>query len=407
MSQAHGRHALVSANPGTRDTRPVRSDAPAAGRRARVGFLYIAQSHQVLHSISVAVALARNRPDVEVHVLSTHDESLTYAKEIVAGLGGAPIVWSLLGPGWLRAAHRPGQAPMKLPMLAANAPRLATLDVIVAPERTTTALRWLGLRSRRFVYTQHGAGDREGPFEKRLGLFDLVFAAGAKQRDRMVGEGLVSPQACAVVGYPKFEVVDALPKPKPPPFAHERPIVLYNPHFAASLSSWPRWGHEVLTAFADQHDYNLVFAPHVRLFEGRTASDVPALAPFVGHPAIHIDLGSRAAVDMTYTTLADLYLGDVSSQVYEFIRRPRPCLFLNANDVPWRDSESYRHWRFGPVVGAVDHLLTKVRAAQDSHADYVDEQRASFAYTFDTTGLSASRRGADAIAGLLAPASRD
>ena len=372
-----------------------------APRRAQVGFLYIAQAHQVLHSISVAVELARSRPDIDVSVLSTHEDGLSYARATVKALGGAPITWALLGPAWLRDAHKLGQAPMKLPMLAANAWRLRRFDMLVAPERTTTALRWLGPSRQKLVYTQHGAGDREGPFEKRLGLFDLVFAAGAKQRDRMVDEGLVGPEACAVVGYPKFDVVDALPRSRPPPFAYDRPVVLYNPHFASRISSWPLWGPDVLAAFADQQDFNLVFAPHVRLFEGQAAADIPALAPYLGHPSIHIDLGSRAAVDMTYTTLADVYMGDVSSQVYEFIRQPRPCLFLNANDASWVGAESYRHWRFGPVIDTVDGLLPKIRGAQQTLPLYAQEQIESFAYTFDTNGCSASRRAADAIMGLL------
>ncbi|MGH6908623.1 MAG: glycerophosphotransferase [Phenylobacterium sp.] len=369
--------------------------------RARVGFLYIAQAHQVLHSISVAVELARARADIDVSVLATNEDGLAYARSIVTALGGAPLTWALLGPAWLRGAHKAGQTPPKLPMLAANAWRLGRFDMLVAPERTTTALRWLGPSRQKLVYTQHGAGDREGPFEKRLGLFDLVFAAGAKQRDRMVDEGLVTPEACAVVGYPKFDVVDALPRLRPPPFAHDRPVVLYNPHFASSISSWPRWGPEVLAAFADQQDYNLVFAPHVRLFEGRTAADVPALAPFRGHPSIHIDLGSCAAIDMTYTTLADLYLGDVSSQVYEFIRRPRPCLFLNANGVHWAGDESYRHWRFGPVIDTIDKLMIDVHGARQTLPLYAPEQMESFAYTFDDNGCRASRRAADAIMALL------
>jgi hypothetical protein len=369
--------------------------------RAQVGFLYIAQAHQVLHSISVAVELARARPDIDVSVLATHEDGLTYARSIATALGGAPLTWALLGPDWLRDLHKLGHTPPKLPMLAANAWRLRQFDMLVAPERTTTALRWLGPSRQKLVYTQHGAGDREGPFEKRLGLFDLVFAAGPKQRDRMVDEGLVEADACAVVGYPKFDVVDALPRPTPPPFAHDRPVVLYNPHFASRISSWPRWGPDVLATFADQQDYNLVFAPHVRLFEGRAAADVPALAPFVGHPSIHIDLGSRAAIDMTYTTLADLYLGDVSSQVYEFIRRPRPCLFLNANDVRWTGEESYRHWRFGPVIDTIDKLMIEVHGARQTLPLYASEQMESFAYTFDTNECPASRRAADAIMALL------
>ena len=386
---------------------PSRAD-PDRGlqpRRPQICFLYIAQSHQVLHSISIAVALARNRPDIDVHILTTQEDGLSYARSIVDELGGAPLHWRLLGPAWLRAAHPAGQVPLKLPMLAANVRLLRRFDVIVAPERTTAVLRDFGLRTQKLVYTQHGAGDREGPFEKRLGRFDLVFAAGAKQRDRMIGEGLVAPNACAVVGYPKFEVVDRLHRRPPPRFTRDRPVVLYNPHFSAAISSWPSWGPRILASFAAQDEYNLVFAPHLRLFEGRSAADVGALAAFASAPAIHMDLGTRATVDMTYTTLADIYLGDVSSQIYEFIRRPRPCLFLNAHGVDWRGDESYRHWRFGPVIDEVAPLLESLDGARLSHAAYVDEQRAGLSYTFDMDDRPSSQRAADAILALMEPRS--
>lgn len=376
--------------------------AGEGGKRARVCFLYIAQSHQVLHSISVAVSLARRRPDVEVHVAATNEDSLAYARSIAGGLEPAPLTWTLLGPSWLRGIHGARKTPPKLPMLAANLSFLRSFDVVVTPERTTVALRPLGLGATAFVYTQHGAGDRAGPFDKRLSAFDLVFAAGPKQRDRMVAENLMAPSACAVVGYPKSDVVDGMRTCPRPAFARDRPTVFYNPHFVARLSSWPRWGAHVLSQFADQTDYNLVFAPHLRLFEGRSARDVPALAPYVGHPAIHMDLGTRAATDMTYTALADVYLGDVSSQVYEFIRRPRPCLFLNAHDAHWRDEESYRHWRFGPVAESVDHLLDAIAGARKSHPDYAGEQLESFNYTFDVGETSSSDRASDAVAALLA-----
>lgn len=395
------------------DSKHIALNAPGAGtisadhcgaarRRPRVCFLYIAQSHQILHSISVAVALARGRPDVEVHVAATHEDGLSYAKSIVDELGGAPLRWTLLGPIWLRALHRRGQAPLKLPMLAANAAFLRGFDVVVTPERTTAVLRQWGFRSQKLVYTQHGAGDRGGPFERRLGAFDLVFAAGAKQRDRMVREGLVAPQACAVVGYPKFDAVEGLVRCEQPLFANDRPVVLYNPHFDARLSSWPRWGAEILASFAAQSDFNLIFAPHLRLFEGRSATSVAALAPYCRHPGIHIDLGTRATVDMTYTAIADIYLGDVSSQVYEFIRRPRPCLFLNAHDVRWHGQESYRHWRFGPVLDNIDGLLGRIGDAQRSLATYTPDQSDGFGYTFDIRRTPSSDRAAIAIATLLA-----
>ncbi len=366
----------------------------------RIAFVYIAQAHQALHNISCAVELARRRADIEVHLVVTSSGTRSYLKAAVAALGGAPVHWRLLGPRWLESLSQ-DSVPPKLLALLLNAGALGGYDVLVTPERTTAALRLLSIHRPKLVYTQHGAGDRAGPFEPRLGRFDMVFAAGRKQVDRMVDAGLVRPEQCAIVGYPKFDVVDRLKPEIPRLFAHDRPTVLYNPHFDPTMSSWPRWGTELLAAFAAQDRYNLIFAPHLRLFDGRNAAQVPGLAPFLGRPQIHIDLGGPNAIDMTYTRMADVYVGDVSSQVYEFIRQPRPCLFLNAHGEAWRGDESFRHFTFGPVLDEVSGILAAVDDARRTHADYAPVQAESFRYTFETPPETASVRGAAAIASLL------
>jgi hypothetical protein len=374
----------------------------AGGRVASVCFLYIAQAHQVLHSLSAAVELARRCRNIRVDVAATSRDVLTYAQQITDQLGGAPIGFRLLGPAWLRSWRDAGGAPLKMPMLAANAHDLAGYDVIVTPERTTAALRRFGVGRSKLVYTQHGAGDRAGPFEPRLGRFDLVFAAGQKQRDRMVASGLVAPERCAVVGYPKFDLISRIAEPLPQLFAEPRPIVLYNPHFDPRLSSWPRFGRQVLDAFAAQRRYNLVFAPHLRLFGGRDPAQVAALAPYRDSPSIHMDLGSgTAAIDMTYLRMADVYLGDASSQIYEFLLEPRPCAFLDAHHTDWRGDESYRHWRFGPVLASAERLVDAIDEVRATHSRFRPEQVAGSRYTFSVEADDPSTRAAKAIAGLI------
>ena len=60
-----------------------------------------------------------------------------------------------------------------------------------------------------------------------------------------------------------------------------------------------------------------------------------------------IDLGSERSLDMTYSRAADIYAGDVSSQVYEFLDRPKPCVFLNAHGIEWRDNPNFPNWDLG------------------------------------------------------------
>ncbi|PTT71115.1 glycerophosphotransferase, partial [Pseudomonas sp. HMWF010] len=224
---------------------------------------------------------------------------------------------------------------------------------------------------------------------------------GPKQRDRMVEGGWVRPENCAMVGYPKFDLIDALPGSPLPVFPEARPVVVYNPHFHATLGSWPRFGVDVLKAFADDDRFNLIFAPHIRLFDGASQEMLQSLAPYRNNPRIHIDLGGPAAIDMTYTRAADIYLGDVSSQVYEFLRTPKPCLFLNASNAAWQGDESFHHWGYGPVLDSADHLVDAIEAARQGHGSYLAAQKTGFAESFDLSATPSSHRAAAAIAAKL------
>ena len=163
-----------------------------------------------------------------------------------------------------------------------------------------------------------------------------------------------------VIGYPKFDVVPVHYKPRL--FSDDKPVVIYNPHFVAELSSWARWGTEILEYFLQQKTYNFIFAPHTNLFN-RTLKPHDFPKKYCEAKHILVDLGSEKSVDMTYTQAADIYLGDVSSQVYEFIRTPRPCLFLNAHAVDWRKESNtlYLFWQMGPVIDQLPDLWEQLR----------------------------------------------
>src|SRR3546814_11985302 len=65
---------------------------------------------------------------------------------------------------------------------------------------------------------------------------------------------------------------------------------------------------------------------------------------------VMIDLASDRLFDMSYTSGADIYLGDVSSQVYGFLATPRPCLFLDTHGVDWEGDPDYLFWMPGDVA---------------------------------------------------------
>jgi hypothetical protein len=106
-------------------------------------------------------------------------------------------------------------------------------------------------------------------------------------------------------------------------------------------------------------------------------------------------------IDMTYVAAADIYLGDVSSQSYEFLLLGyRPCIFVNAHGVPWADDPSYRFWHFGEVVTAAAEVPAAIARAAGLHPRFLLQQQATLEETFAPLEGSAER-AADAVLELL------
>jgi hypothetical protein len=376
------------------------------------GFLFNHdQLHQIAHSAPIAFELMRLSPSVRVSLLATTQPQFDYLRKALASHGLPEDSLELIRlPTWVRGIARVLNALIpfsRVMTLLTHLERFRALDVLVAPEKTSLLLRSTGgLKSLKFVHTRHGAGDRAIGFDRRSGEFDLVLMSGEKIRDRLQAAGLVDAGGYAIVGYPKFDACSVPDNARPRLFANDRPTVLYNPHCSPRLSSWFDDGQKVLEAFYRSGKYNLIFAPHVMLFRKRIQI---SLKPFrlawtgtvperyLACPHILVDLGSERSTDMTYTEAADLYLGDVSSQIYEFLRRPQPCAFIDSHATDWQGDGNFRHWTCGKVLESADDLIAAVDEAFASHADYVAEQRRLFAYSIDLRETPSSRRGAEAI----------
>jgi hypothetical protein len=112
---------------------------------------------------------------------------------------------------------------------------------------------------------------------------------------------------------------------------------------------------------------------------------------------VFIDMGSVRSINMGYTDGADVYIGDVSSQVYEFLRRPRPCIFLNFHGIDWKGNENYAHWKLGQVINRPEDLAAALERAGDLQPQFVEAQRRAFERSIDPGPEPASLRQARAI----------
>lgn len=345
-----------------------------------IAFLAIAEAQQLYHWLPAALELAR-RPDVRVSILSPSDQILALVRSYdpEGRLNPIRLRRPPSGPDSLF------RQPSRLATLLLNYPAIARFPTLVTTEISSAWLRRIpGFRSR-LILIKHGAGDREGGYKKRHADFDLTLVAGEKDRRRMIDRGLCTQETVAVGGYPKFE----LKAERQRFFPDDRPVLLYNPHFDPQLSSWVNHGQEMLAALESLKDWNVIIAPHTKL-----ARKGPPIASSAPH--IRVDMGSRRSIDMSYTMSADVYLGDVSSQVYEYLIQPRPCIFLNLDH---RDGsgDAFAHWKLGQVIERVDALPDALSRANDLQPTYVAAQKAAMQQSIDLSPVPASQRQADLI----------
>lgn len=328
----------------------------------------IGGSHHFAHFLPVAFELAR-RGSVEVSLFVATAEDRDRVIGLAQDLGmQAPETIVMNLPRFL-ASILP-RTFWKIARLLLWAKYLRDCEAILCAERTSTILKKVPGRCPKLIHIPHGAGDRAVGFEPRFRQFDAVLVAGPKDRDRLISAGMVSPGACAIAGPIKVAAIIKAYKNRPSLFVNDRPVILYNPHFSHKLSSGESFVHPLVDAVRRDGRYNLVIAPHIRMatnWPTQRRKDWEALSI---PDRIIVDLGSSRSVDMTYTLSSDLYIGDVSSQVYEFLVRPRPCLFVNAHKALWDGNEDYAMWRFGEVVSPDCDISAAIDRAIRQHEIY-------------------------------------
>ena len=345
-----------------------------------IAFLAVAQVHQHLHWLPAALRLARE-PGVRVTILSPSRAGLDFIR------GYDPE--HSLALRWLPtpALRRDGlfTPPKRRLTLLLHQRAIGRFPTIVTTETTSALLTRLPGFASRLIHLKHGAGDREGGYNPKHGAFDLTLVNGPKDKQRLIDRGLGTEDNIKVVGYAKFELL----RPPAPIFADTRPLALYNPHFDEHLASWFRHAGEIIPAMEAIPGWNFVAAPHVKLKGGPTVRS--------GAPNVLIDRGSVRSIDMSYTEAASVYIGDISSQVYEFVRRPRPCIFLNLDRIDWRGNDNFAHWRMGQVIEDIAGLAPALARAEAMQPQFEPLQRELTARSIDQSPLPASERQARAI----------
>ncbi len=291
--------------------------------RGPVAFLFLGETLLIPHLYPVVEELAR-QTDLTIDLwvsTSVHEELLRR--------------WSAeLGPARIRIRRAPGfrnlpdyhdgrnpPARDKSMMLAGMLPFLLRTAGGSVAEQTSlwipTLLPWLRVR---FVKLAHGSGTLMSRGDARRRSAWRMPVPSQSEQQQYLQRG-VDRSDVPVVGSVKPTFRHRMHRELP--FPDRRPVVRYNPHWQRRRSSWWDWGHDIVRQLIEQNLYNVILAPHQRLAEADP--QLPQiLRDAARHPHVHSDLDSFAMVDGSYTAAADIYLGDTSSQVIEFLAAPAP-----------------------------------------------------------------------------------
>lgn len=372
----------------------------------RVAFLFLGETLLIPHLYPMLEALAAAAPEIAIDawVATSVHEGL-----VARWSAALPSVRVRRVPGFrrvegVRAGDNP-PLPAKLPMLARLVPHLFRTRAVVCVEQTSLWIpTMLPMLPTRFIKSSHGVGSMSARDDRRRRSPWLTMVPSERERATYLSRGM-PPQRIVATGYVKAGFRQRTMTR--PAFAEERPVLLYTPHWQRHRSSWWNWGEAVVRMLAQQRSFNVILAPHQRLAE-RDPGVRDMLGGVAALPHVHVDLDSFATVDGSYTAAADLYLGDTSSQVIEFLQRPRPCVFLNPGGVEWRGDPAYAQWGAGEVVDTLDFLPDSLARAQAEHPRYAAWQSAfAAAQLGPTDGLAPERAARHILAAVRDHASNN
>lgn len=346
--------------------------------RLRLALLHGAEPYQAFHSADIGAALARD-PRVDLTILTVDPAIDPLLERLEAGQFERPVPHQRLhAPAAVRLLRRGrifGVMKQQVLRHGANVALLSGFDAVVTSTTHISDIRVLVPRSTRFIYCYHGAGARQASYSDRMRAFDLILAPGQVTVDRLLAERLAVPGGAAAIGLVKLETCRRLAAERPRLFDNDAPTVLFNPHSQRRLRSWERFAGPLMDHAARSGAFNLIVAPHVKLFARRPRWLWRRWERRAAAGRVHVDLGSGASLDMRYALAADIYAGDVSSQVYEFLVEPGPCIFLNAHGADWRTSADYPMWRLGEVASSPDEAIRLIERAFDDHPRFAELQR--------------------------------
>jgi hypothetical protein len=316
----------------------------------RILGVYLEQSYSIYHSITLLVELSKIEGVEVVIICSSRNRKVII--DLWNSNDGCDFILKTVRPWWFISL--PLILEIKLSYRKSIFRKYRALlsqqdGIVCAIYDDLEIKRHIDTTKTKLVFADHGVSNRPYSFDLRIKDFDCFFLTGYLEETARKKLGQLEKSNYVMTGYLKFDVKSISQKKKQ--FENNKKIIIYNPHWDKSLSSFDKFGLSLLDFVAGSKDYNLIFSPH-KLLLTRNLSLRLKLKKYSHFENIIIDSSSELCNDLSYAKLAHLYIGDVSSQSSEFIAiDPRPCMFLrNNNNLKIGDFVS---WDFGDVISEV------------------------------------------------------
>jgi hypothetical protein len=355
----------------------------------RITFLYRQGLHHLFHSLYIAIELSKIQDEYEICILNSSQEMHgIIKKELKKQNAEVTYFYNRL------------KLPVRLNQTYSNIIRynkkiIRGSDVILSGSyEVPRVLTKFGLRNRFVIFTRHGTGDREYTFKKDLYDFDLVFIPSKKMYNQFKELNILKKlKSYLLVDYSKFDYLFYnKDNPSLNIFDNDLPIILYNPHYDKKLSSFYKDSEKIIFTIVESGKYNVILSPHPLVNIWFLLDRIKKRYP--RSKRLHKDWSSLHKVNFDYMQIADLYLGDVSSNVYEWLYFNKPIIFYNSHNIDWKNNPYYKFWELGEVVTDQYQLIDRLEKTFRVSDRYKGAREKMKAYTFGTIDGKASSRNA-------------
>ena len=365
---------------------------------AKFIFLYLYGLHQLYHSAMIAMELGVITEKNDVLCLSCNPEHTKILKQIKSFYPATKTeIVELAQPFRYKYLNLKKKLYPSVNAMVKRATKyLKEADFIITTSHSTPKmLKKFNITKPKIIYQYHGCGDRKYGFDPGFKQFDFMLLPGKYHQARLMEEKIISENHTKVIGWPKFDYSGMAGETKL--FNNDNPTFLYTPHWKVELTSYNKFAEKILKYFSDNPQYNLIFAPHLLIKHWKTAYNYNINFGHFNSDNIRIDYGSDFSTNGAYLKFSDIYIGDVSSMVFEFIAmKLRPCIFLNAHNITWKNNADYRFWEYGQVVDDLEQFDNVVNKSIGD-ASFANLQKTRVQEYLDIQEKKSSLRGAEAI----------